>query len=82
MSRMTPRRRWVGRTVTAVSPPAATVPPGTASTKGSAPDVPTTAGPSYAATRRSKSSCLRKWAMVSADSSKENGMLMAAIQAS
>ena len=57
--RMRPRRRWLGSTVTLLTPAAATLPPGTVICKLYTPAAPTNRSPSQATRLRSNSRSLR-----------------------
>src|SRR5919107_3215524 len=53
----TPRRRWLGATLTQVTPAQGTTPPGTVSSRLWTPDVATTRSPSHSPSERSSSAC-------------------------
>src|SRR3712207_3274065 len=53
----TPRRRWLGATLTQVAPAQGTTPPGTVSSRLWTPDVATTRSPSHSPSERSSSAC-------------------------
>jgi hypothetical protein len=62
-----PRRRWLGRTATKVTPAAPVIPPGTVSWNEYAAVVPTIASPSNAAMLRSNSKTRRSCSLSSGD---------------